>query len=114
MTRSASLALLALAALVAGASTALASEPVIWSRPVNVTLTADGMAKAGPDGWNAGASSVQALVSGDGFVEASAGETTTDKVIGLGRNSADQSFEEIDFAIDCVVRTVTHLRQSRS
>jgi hypothetical protein len=85
--------------LALAAAAAVHAEDVVWSRPVNVVASPVALTRGAGSGWTAGASSVQALVEGDGALDFGTGETTTDKVCGLGHNSESQAFEEIDFAI---------------
>ena len=54
--------------------------------------------KVGPAGWNAGASSGEAL-AGDGWIEFSATENTTARMIGLSKGDDSVAYEDIDFAI---------------
>jgi RHS repeat-associated protein len=46
----------------------------------------------------AGAASSQAIVSGDGYVELTASETTTSRMIGLSNGDTNQNYPDIDFA----------------
>jgi hypothetical protein len=50
-------------------------------------------------GWNSGASSIRSL-SGDGYLAFSTAENTTNKLCGLSNGDSDQSYADIDFAID--------------
>src|SRR5581483_4931442 len=51
-----------------------------------------------PDGWDAGASSAQAIVSGDGYVESTVGETNRYRMFGLSNGDSNQNYTDIDFA----------------
>lgn len=68
---------------------------------MNVTATANSINKtSGCDGCqDAGATSTQQIVAGDGYVEFTASETTTIRGIGLGVGNTDTSMADIDFAI---------------
>ncbi|TNF25669.1 MAG: DUF4215 domain-containing protein [Deltaproteobacteria bacterium] len=75
---------------------------ITWQNPVNVnevyTATGAGLDKiAGGTTWNAGASSVETL-TGDGYVEFEATETTTHRMIGLGTGDTSVSYGDIEFA----------------
>lgn len=73
--------------------------PVTWTNVVGVSAVGSSLTKTDPaTGWNAGASSVESLV-GDGFVEFTTGENTTDKMAGLGSGDAGQGYADIEFAI---------------
>ena len=54
---------------------------------------------AGCDGCeDAGAFSTQALASGNGYLEVTASETTTQRLVGLSRGNTDTTGDDIDFA----------------
>jgi len=79
-------------------------ERVNWTNDRNLdilstTLGNNLVKNAGGAAWNAGASSVQALSFGDGFVETTVSETDTDRMFGLSRGDTDQNFSDIDFAM---------------
>ena len=59
------------------------------------TLTNTGCAP----GWSCGASSIQSIVSGNGFVEATAAQTNAYLMFGLGVDDAHASYDDIEFAI---------------
>ncbi|HJS58455.1 MAG TPA: hypothetical protein VKA01_10175, partial [Vicinamibacteria bacterium] len=46
-----------------------------------------------------GAVSAQSLASGDGYVEFTASETTTFRMLGLSKGDTDQNYTDVDFAI---------------
>ena len=48
---------------------------------------------------NAGAVSTQSLASGDGYVEFTASETTSYRMLGLSNVNTDQNYTDVDFAI---------------
>jgi hypothetical protein len=74
---------------------------VIWTSVVNATAAGNSLQKtAGCDGCaDSGAVSVQAIASGDGYVELEASETNTWRAIGLSRVNTDPSTGSIDFAL---------------
>lgn len=76
-------------------------EPVVWQDVVNVSTTNNDLQKtSGTDNnWNAGAISVQSLISGNGYVECVADETNKHRMFGLSKGDVDQSHSDIDFAI---------------
>ncbi len=75
-------------------------EDVIWTNAVGVTVNGNSLTKsAATAAWNAGASSNKAIISGDGYVEFSAGETNTHKMCGLSFGDANQGYADVDFAL---------------
>jgi hypothetical protein len=82
---------------VAGRAAALTS--VTWTDLVGVSASGNDLTKTAPETtFNAGAVSVETL-SGDGFVEFTTGESTTDKLAGLSVGNGGQGYQDIDFAI---------------
>ncbi len=74
--------------------------PVVWTSLVGVSANGNSLTKTAPSAWgNAGAVSVQSLASGDGFVEFTASETTTYRMLGLSNGNSDQNYTDVDFAI---------------
>ncbi len=76
-------------------------QPVTWTSLVNVTANGNSLQKtSGCDGCqDAGAISQQQISSGKGYVEFTASETTTYRVIGLSNGNTDTTRADIDFAI---------------
>jgi hypothetical protein len=73
---------------------------VVWASLVGVTATGNSLTKTAATGWgNAGAISSQQIASGDGYVEVTASETSTYRMIGLSNGNTNASYEDIDFAI---------------
>jgi len=66
-----------------------------------VTANGNSLQKtSGCDGCqDAGATSQQQIALGDGYVEFTASETTTQRLIGLSHNNVDTTTADIDFAI---------------
>ncbi|AUX44502.1 uncharacterized protein SOCE26_059660 [Sorangium cellulosum] len=75
-------------------------RPELWKN-VRYATAKDGSLARGSDGWGwyAGASSVQQLDAGDGYVEFSTAESTLAKVAGLNRSDGDQHYGDIDYAV---------------
>ena len=85
----------------AGSSTAGGgggSQNVSWTNAVGVTVSGNNLTSTG-NGWNtSGAVSTQSISSGDGYVEFTASETTSYRMIGLSHGDTNQNFDDIDFA----------------
>jgi len=72
---------------------------VTWTDLVGASASGNDLTKTAPESsFNAGAVSVETL-SGDGFVEFTTGESTTDKLAGLSVGNGGQGYADIDFAI---------------
>jgi hypothetical protein len=70
-----------------------ATDPVVWTSAAGVTLSGNSLTKTAANGWgNAGAISTQTLVSGDGYVELTASETNTYRLLGLANGDTDTSY----------------------
>lgn len=79
---------------------AAGTEPVVWATSAGVDVCGSSLTKTAPGGWgNAGAASWQRLAAGDGYVEFTASENGTTRMLGLGREDSSTSREDIDFAI---------------
>jgi Abnormal spindle-like microcephaly-assoc'd, ASPM-SPD-2-Hydin len=75
------------------------NEPVTWTSAGGVTVSGHTLTKSAPIAWgNAGAISTKSLVAGDGYVEHTAQETNTNRMIGLSRGNTNNNFDDIDFA----------------
>ena len=74
-------------------------EPVVWTNPVNVSVSGNSLTKTGAVGWNAGASSTKQL-TGDGYVELTAGPRGTHRFFGLGIGDTDQGYADIEFGLE--------------
>jgi RHS repeat-associated protein len=76
------------------------TQNVNWTNAVNVSVSGNNLTKTGGDGWNGGAVSTQAIVSGDGYVDWTASSASSANVmIGLSNGDTDQNYTDIDFAI---------------
>jgi hypothetical protein len=77
-----------------------AQQNVIWTNVVGVSASGNNLTKTAADSWgNAGAVSTQTINSGDGYVEFTASETTTYRLLGLSHTDTNQMYNTIDFAI---------------
>src|SRR5205823_10733601 len=70
--------------------------PVTWTNAVNVTVTGNTIQKTSGAGstWDAGAVSSQAIVSGDGYVQATVDVTGTYRMFGLSNGDTNQSYTD--------------------
>jgi alpha-tubulin suppressor-like RCC1 family protein len=75
------------------------AEDVVWTGAVGVSVTGNSLTKTGSTAWNAGAASVAVIRDGYGYVEATATETNTERMIGLSRGDTNQDYPDIDFAV---------------
>ncbi|MGH7294817.1 MAG: hypothetical protein ACRELB_07790, partial [Polyangiaceae bacterium] len=69
-----------------------------WQDVVGVDVSGQQLAKAGDDGWDAGATTVASL-AGDGYFEFSSDEANTYKMVGLTHAVTDSSYDTIDFGV---------------
>jgi hypothetical protein len=76
-------------------------QNVIWTNGVNVSVNGNSLQKTGGCGGctDAGAVSQQQITSGNGYVEFTASETTTQRALGLSTGNSNNARSEIDFAI---------------
>jgi PKD repeat protein len=79
--------------------TVLDAREVLWIHVVGVAPTGNDLIKTGGVGWNAGAISSKAIVSGDGFALFGTKETDRNKVIGLGNIDTNQSNTDVEWGI---------------
>jgi RHS repeat-associated protein len=72
----------------------------VWDNAVNVAIDGTSLTKTGATiGWDAGAFSVKPIpANADGWVEYTAGEITTAKMMGLSATDADASYASINYA----------------
>ena len=76
------------------------TQNVTWTNAVGVSVNGNNLTKTTADNWaNSGASSSQAIVSGDGYVEVTATETNTFRMVGLSNGDSNQDYTDIDFAV---------------
>jgi hypothetical protein len=83
------------------AATQPAAQNVTWTNGKNVTASGPTLQKAGgcQGCEDSGATSREAIRSGDGFVEFTVGETNTFWLAGLNQGDGGTSYSDIDFAI---------------
>jgi len=74
-------------------------EPVTWANRVRVYAvgTGNSLLKESGSGFDGGASSTRAIVSGDGYVQFTAHYGTN--MVGLSHGDSDPSYQDIDFAL---------------
>jgi hypothetical protein len=75
---------------------------VAWTNPsANLTVTGSSLSKqmTAGYGFDAGAVSTKAIVSGSGSVEFTASEVTTHRMCGLSNGDSNYNYPDIDFAI---------------
>ena len=88
----------------AGSGGGSGPQPVSWTNTIGVTANGNSLTKTAAEGWgNAGAASTQTIASGDGYVEFTASETNTYRMIGLSNGNSHQNYDDIDFAIYLIV-----------
>jgi RHS repeat-associated protein len=76
------------------------AQSVTWQNAVGVTASPGSLTKTAGSGWNTGgASSVQSIQSGDGYVEFTATLQSDDVLCGLSHGDTNQDYADIDFAI---------------
>jgi RHS repeat-associated protein len=73
------------------------AENVSWTNAMGVSSNGNSLT-ATANGWTAGASSTRAIMSGDGYVQFTASETSSYRMMALSHGDANQSYEELDFA----------------
>ena len=73
---------------------------LVWRNELGVSVWGYSLLDTAATGWgNSGASSTVELASGDGWVEYTATDTTTWRMLGLSKGDADRNYTEIDFAL---------------
>jgi prepilin-type N-terminal cleavage/methylation domain-containing protein len=80
-------------------STSKASTLSTLTNSVGVSISSNNITKNNAEGWNAQAVSSETIASGDGFVEFTAGETTSYKMAGLGYSDTNASYTDIEYAV---------------
>lgn len=91
--------LLALGIAVGLSLPAGAAEPVVWTNAVGVTVSGNSLTRgASAASWNTGASSVNVIRDGYGYVECTAAETNLRRMCGLSYGDTNQDYLDIDFA----------------
>ncbi|WP_438006944.1 hypothetical protein WME89_51800 [Sorangium sp. So ce321] len=82
-----------------GDARAAEGADVSWNNLVEVGASDGGIARGPGSGWHAGASSVERIEAGDGFVEFSTNEADLYKAAGLSHGDDSQGYADIDHAI---------------
>ncbi len=78
----------------------ITAENVVWTNSVGCAVTGNSLRKTSSEGWgNSGASSSQRILSGDGYMEFTASETTLERVCGLTGNDSNQYYNTIAYAV---------------
>jgi alpha-tubulin suppressor-like RCC1 family protein len=72
---------------------------LLWASQTGVGIADSSVTKTGPAGWNAGATSANEIVSGDGFMEFTATETSTSRIAGLSNTGSGTGVAGVDFGI---------------
>src|SRR3989344_3705226 len=81
-------------------ASSLNAQNVIWTNAVGMNVSGNNLSKTAVNNWgNGGASSVQQIISGDGYVEFTTNETNTTKFAGLSKGDLNQDYKEINFAL---------------
>jgi GH18 family chitinase len=76
------------------------SMAVVWTAAAGVSVSGSSLTKTAVTRWgNAGAISTKALFSGNGHVEVTAGETTTNRMFGLGNLNSSHAYADIEHAL---------------
>ena len=86
-------------ATIANDDAAAGAQPVAWTSLVGVTASGNSLTDIAATGSNAGAASTQRITSGDGYVEFTASETTTNRLLGLSNGNTDASYSDVDFGV---------------
>ncbi len=77
-----------------------ADDAVVWTNASGVSVTGNSLTKTNStSAWDSGAASLNVIRNGYGFVEATATETNTERMIGLSNGDTDQNYPDIDFAV---------------
>lgn len=78
----------------------LTTQNVTLTNTAGVSVSGNSLTKTAGVGWgNAGAASTQSIASGNGYVEFTASETNTYRMLGLSNGDWNQDYTDIDFAI---------------
>ena len=80
-------------------TSAAGAQPVTWTALMGVTASGNSLTDIAATGDERGAASTQRITSGDGYVEFTASETTTNRLLGLSNGNTDASYPDVDFGI---------------
>jgi alpha-tubulin suppressor-like RCC1 family protein len=75
-------------------------ETLGWTNTMGVAINGSSLTKTAGTGWNAAAASVKTITAGDGYLEFTALEANTRRVVGLDAGATAPAYTDIDFAID--------------
>jgi parallel beta-helix repeat protein len=76
------------------------TEAVAWTSAVGVTVSGNSLSKTAATAWgNSGAVSTKSLPSGDGYVELTASETNTRRILGLSNGDSNPNWNDVDFGL---------------
>jgi hypothetical protein len=92
-----------------------ARQNVTWTNTVNCTVSGSNLQKTSgrSDGsYDAGGLSQQSIVSGDGYLEFTVGETTTTRFCGLARNGSLTDYSLIDFGFKLTDTGIAEVREN--
>jgi hypothetical protein len=85
-------------------------QAIVWTSAAGVSVSGNTLTKTSVNGWgNAGAVSTKSLGSGDGFVELTARETTTHRMLGLSKGNTNLAFGEIAFGLYLAAGATLHV-----
>jgi|GEM_PF-1199713 len=93
-----------------------AMQNVVWTSSVNCAVSGNSLQKSSgrDDTCDAGAISQQQLVSGDGYIEFTAGATGKIRFCGLSHNPSATDFFAIDFGIKLTELGAAEIRENNS
>ena len=90
------------------------SQPVAWTNVFKVSADGNDLTKSSGIGWDAGAFSTAAILSGGGYMEFTATEDNTYRIAGLSKDDTNEELSDIDFGILLTAEhQVDHLRKRR-
>lgn len=87
------------------------SENVVWTSATGVSISGNSLTRTGSAGWTAGAISTATFDAGPVYVEFTASETTTTRVLGLSKGDPNQSYTDIHFGI-ALIGAAAHVWES--
>jgi hypothetical protein len=83
------------------ATVATHTPAVVWTAAVGVSVSGSSLRKTSSTGWgNAGAISTKRLPAGQGAVEVTASEVTTNRMFGLGNGNGTANYGDIEYGLD--------------
>jgi hypothetical protein len=86
-------------AVISGTLTAV-PQAVAWTAAAGAAVTGSSLRKTAGTAWgNAGAISTRPIAAGDGYVEVTASEPGTYRMVGLSKGNTDLHYADIDFAL---------------